>query len=273
MVTMVEHSEDWTTVAVEAAREAGAILLDRMEKGVTIEFKGVMDLVTDADRTAERAIVNRILTVFPAHQILAEEGGVLTSSDSPCKWVIDPLDGTTNYTHGFPSFCISIGLEVDGVIVVGVVFDPMREELFVAEKGKGATCNGQRIAVSKVASLNHALLVTGFSYDVRQDKTDNNFNFFRGFVICAQGVRRTGSAALDLCYVAMGRFDGFWEMKLAPWDVAAGSLMVAEAGGVISSFAGNPFSVYSSEVLASNGLIQHEMLRVLADQGSPAKSL
>ena len=266
MVTLMENSEAWKTVAIEAAREAGDILLDRMEKGLTIEFKGVMDLVTDADRAAERAIVERISSAFPDHQILAEEGGLSSGPVSRYKWVIDPLDGTTNYTHAFPAFCVSIGLEIDGVIVMGVVFDPMRKELFVAEKGKGASCNGQTMSVSRVATLNHALLVTGFSYDVRQDRTDNNFNFFRGFVVRAQGVRRTGSAALDLCYVAMGRFDGFWEMKLAPWDVAAGSLMVTEAGGSISDFVGNPFSIYYNEVLASNRLIQHDMLRVLAGQ-------
>ena len=246
----MEHSEAWKTVAIDAAREAGQILLDWMEKGFTVEFKGAMNLVTDADRAAEDAIVARIASAFPDHQILAEEGGASSGSASRYKWVIDPLDGTTNYTHTFPAFCVSIGLEIDGAIAMGVVFDPMRKELFVAEKGKGASCNGQAILVSRAGTLDHALLVTGFSYDVRQDKTANNFDFFRGFVTRAQGVRRTGTAALDLCYVAMGRFDGFWEMKLAPWDVAAGSLMVTEAGGAISDFSGNPFSIYHDEVLA-----------------------
>lgn len=265
MVKLMENSETWKTVAIDAAQEAGQILLDWMEKGFAIEFKGAMNLVTDADRGAEEAIVARISSAFPDHQILAEEGGASSGPASRYKWVIDPLDGTTNYTHTFPAFCVSIGLEIDGGIVVGVVFDPMRKELFVAEKDKGVWCNGQVISVSRAGTLDHALLVTGFSYDVRQDTTDNNFNFFREFVLQAQGVRRTGSAALDLCYVAMGRFDGFWEMKLAPWDVAAGSLMVTEAGGAISDFAGNPFSIYDSEVLASNGRIQNEMLRVFSD--------
>ncbi len=261
----MEPLDEYTSVAIDAAQEAGQILLDWMEKGFTVEFKGVMNLVTDADRAAEQAIVKRILSAFPDHQILAEEGGASSGSASRYKWVIDPLDGTTNYTHTFPAFCVSIGLEIDGRVAIGVVFDPMRKELFVAEKGKGASCNGETISVSRAKSLDHGLLVTGFSYDVRQDKTDNNFNFFRSFVKRAQGVRRTGSAALDLCYVAMGRFDGFWEMKLAPWDIAAGSLVVTEAGGAISDFSGNPFSIYSDEVLASNGLIHDEMLRVFSE--------
>ena len=205
-------------------------------------------------------IIDRIISVFPDHQVLAEEGGASSSKASRYKWVIDPLDGPTNYTHRFPAFCVSIGLEIDGVVSVGVVFDPMRKELFVAAKGRGATCNGESISVSQTPTLNAALLVTGFSYDVRQDKTDNNFNFFRGFVKQAQGVRRTGSAAIDLCYVAMGRFDGFWEMKLSPWDVAAGSLMVTEAGGLISDFNGTPFSIYGGQLVASNGRIHKEML-------------
>ncbi len=269
----MESLEQFTSVAIKAAQEAGQILLDWMEKGFTVEFKGIMNLVTDADRAAEQAIIARISTAFPTHPILAEEGGTSSGSDARYKWVIDPLDGTTNYTHAFPAFCVSIGLEIDGSIAVGVVFDPMRKELFVAEKGKGASCNGQAISVSRADTLSDALLVTGFSYDVRQDKTANNFNFFRGFVTRAQGVRRTGTAALDLCYVAAGRFDGFWEMKLAPWDVAAGSLMVTEAGGAINDFAGNPFSIYRDEVLASNGIIQKEMLSVFSDPSTKTTHL
>ena len=256
----MKQLDRYISVGVEAAQEGGQVLLDWMEKGFTIEYKGVMDLVTDADRAAEQVIIDRIISVFPDHQVLAEEGGASSSKASPYKWVIDPLDGTTNYTHRFPAFCVSIGLEIDGVVSVGVVFDPMRKELFVAAKGRGATCNGESISVSQTPTLNEALLVTGFSYDVRQDKTDNNFNFFRGFVKQAQGVRRTGSAAIDLCYVAMGRFDGFWEMKLSPWDVAAGSLMVTEAGGLISDFNGTPFSIYGGQLVASNGRIHKEML-------------
>lgn len=256
----MKQLDRYISVGVEAAQEGGQVLLDWMEKGFTIEYKGVMDLVTDADRAAEQVIIDRIISVFPDHQVLAEEGGASSSKASRYKWVIDPLDGTTNYTHRFPAFCVSIGLEIDGVVSVGVVFDPMRKELFVAAKGRGATCNGESISVSQTPTLNEALLVTGFSYDVRQDKTDNNFNFFRGFVKQAQGVRRTGSAAIDLCYVAMGRFDGFWEMKLSPWDVAAGSLMVTEAGGLISDFYGTPFSIYGGQLVASNGRIHKEML-------------
>ena len=264
----MDRVDQYTSVAITAARAAGQTLLERMEEGRTVEFKGVMNMVTDADRAAEQAIIERIASAFPDHRILAEERGASLGSASRYQWVIDPLDGTTNYIHTFPAFCVSIGLEVDGAIVMGVVFDPTRDELFVAKKGKGAQCNGHSISVSHAGTLDHALLVTGFSYDVRHDPTDNNFNFFHGFVMRAQGVRRTGSAALDLCYVAMGRFDGFWEMRLAPWDTAAGSLMVTEAGGTISDFAGTPFSIYGNEVLASNGCIHNEMLHVFANQRS-----
>ncbi len=262
----MESLDDYKSVALQAAREAGQILLDWMEKGFTVEFKGVMDLVTNADHASEEAIVKRISSAFPEHQILAEESGASSGPSSRYKWVVDPLDGTTNFTHRYAAFCVSIGLEIDGVIGMGVVYDPVRKELFVAERGKGAECNGTPLSVSQAPTLNHALLSTGFSYDVRQDKSENNFEFFRRFVVRAQGVRRTGSAAIDLCYVASGRFDGFWEMKLKPWDVAAGSLIVIEAGGAITDFSGKPFSIYGDELVASNGCIQEEMVSVFFDQ-------
>ncbi|HET6369571.1 MAG TPA: inositol monophosphatase family protein, partial [Nitrospiria bacterium] len=186
----------------------------------------------------------------------------LSGGNSPYRWIIDPLDGTTNYAHGFPCFCVSIGLEHEGNVLLGVVYDPIRSELFYAERGKGATLNGRRIRVSSTFSLSRSLLVTGFAYDIRISQ-ENNIDHFTRFSMRSQGVRRTGSAALDLCYVASGRFDGFWEMKLHPWDVAAGSLIVKEAGGEISTFSGDPFYIDSKEILATNGKIHREMIAVL----------
>src|SRR3989449_9382157 len=219
-------------------------------------------MVTDVDRRSERAIVEILHAAFPGHRILAEEGGEHSQRKSPYRWIVDPLDGTTNFTHGFPAFCVSIGLEVEGRIVLGVVYDPLRQELFEAEVGKGALLNGRRIHVAKVPALNKALLVTGFAYD--RDSRQRNLEHFERFVLASQGLRRTGSAALDLCYVAAGRADGFWELKLAPWDVAAGSVIVSEAGGRITDFTGKPFKGDGAETLASNGLIHQEMVKVLA---------
>ncbi|HEY5600372.1 MAG TPA: inositol monophosphatase family protein, partial [Candidatus Manganitrophaceae bacterium] len=198
---------------------------------------------------------------FPDHQIMAEEGHG-SKAPSPYRWVIDPLDGTTNYAHGFPFFCVSIGLEVEGSVLLGVVYDPLRRELFVAEKGKGATLNDKPISVSQVDVLKKSLLVTGFAYDIRVHPK-NNFNHFVNFSLSAQGVRRTGSAALDLCYVAAGRLDGFWELKLNPWDTAAGSLMMLEAGGKVTDLAGKPYSIYDPEILATNGKIHRQMIEIL----------
>ncbi len=248
--------------ALEAAQAAGAILLEHARRGFRIEHKDTVNLVTDADRRAERAIVDRISKDHPAHQILAEEGGMQAGQDSPFKWVIDPLDGTTNFAHGFPAYCVSIGLEYEGRSFLGVVLDPTRDELFVAEAGAGAFLNGTPLRVSRTSLLNGALLVTGFAYDIRESD-QNNLNYFARFALRAQGIRRTGTAALDLCYVAAGRFDGFWELKLHPWDTAAGALMVLEAGGQVTDFRGGPFSIYGQETLASNGLVHTEMVKVL----------
>ena len=250
------------TVAIEAARKAGVTLGEYARKGFRIEHKDAVNLVTDADRRAEETIVDAISRAFPDHQILAEERG-LAGSQSPFKWVIDPLDGTTNFAHGFPAYCVSIGLEYQGRCILGVVCDPTRQELFVGEAGGGAFLNGTPIQVSRASKLDAALLVTGFAYDIRES-SNTNLDHFANFALRVQGLRRTGAAALDLCYVACGRFDGFWELKLHPWDMAAGSVIVQEAGGRMSDFSGEPFSIYSQEIVASNGFIHDAMLAVLS---------
>jgi len=257
-----QEREGLKATAIDAARIAGNILLDYARSGVRIEHKDEVNLVTEADRRSEQAIVETIRKSYPEHCILAEERGLESRGDSPYQWVIDPLDGTTNFAHGFPLYCISIALEYEGQIILGVVLDPTRQELFTAELGGGAAVNGRPITVSKTPRLDAALLVTGFAYDIRHSP-DNNLNHFSRFSLLAQGVRRTGTAAIDLCYVAAGRFDGFWEMKLHPWDMAAGSLIVTEAGGRMSDFKGGVFSIYGADLIASNGLIHDAMAKVL----------
>jgi myo-inositol-1(or 4)-monophosphatase len=256
-------------VAIQAARTAGEVLLYHTRHGFRIEHKNPINLVTDADRAAEASIIATIRETFPTHRVLAEEGGGQEigqeTGQSPFRWVIDPLDGTTNFAHGFPAYCVSIGLEHDGQVVLGVVWDPTRSELFEGERGRGATLNGIPIGVSKTETLLAALLVTGFAYDIREN-ADNNLDHFTHFALKAQGIRRTGTAALDLCYVACGRFDGFWELKLHPWDSAAGSVIVQEAGGRISDFSGHPYSIYGEAILASNGLIHEQMRAVLTGE-------
>ncbi len=254
---------DYRSVAVAAAQQAGKIIADAYRTDFRVDCKGgtSTNLVTDVDRRSEKAIVDILSAAFPDHRILAEEGGEGVTKESPCRWIVDPLDGTTNFAHGYPAFCVSIGLELKGRVVLGVVYDPLRHELFEAEASKGAFLNGERIHVSKVASLNTALLVTGFAYD-RESRQRNLVHFSR-FALESHGIRRSGSAALDLCYVAAGRVDGFWELKLSPWDVAAGSLIVAEAGGRITDFVGNSFKTDGAQTLATNGLIHQEMVEVL----------
>jgi myo-inositol-1(or 4)-monophosphatase len=254
--------DGFKATAVEAATIAGNILVEYVRSGFRIEYKNAVDLVTDADRQSEQAIIDTIRRNYPDHDILAEERGMESAGRSPYKWVIDPLDGTTNFAHGFPMYCVSIGLEHEGRMVLGVILDPTRQELFTAVSGHGTTLNGRRIRVSHTSALDAALLVTGFAYDIRESR-NNNLDYFSQFCLRARGVRRTGSAALDLCYVAAGRFDGFWEMKLHAWDVAAGSLMVTEAGGRMSDFKGGTFSIDGEEMVSSNGLIHGEMLDVL----------
>lgn len=250
--------------AVQTAREAGRILAERFGRITEVSHKGEIDLVTEADLASERFIIERIRNYYPRHAILAEESGPSDAGErrSDYVWIVDPLDGTTNYAHGYPVFAVSIALEHQGEILLGVVYDPMRDELFAAERGAGATLNGRRIRVSDVEDLNKAMLCTGFPYDVRE--RGEFARHFRNFIMTAQAVRRDGSAALDLAYVASGRFDGFWEEGLNPWDVAAGALLVEEAGGRVTDYQGRPFSIYRAPVLASNGLVHDAMMRVLA---------
>jgi myo-inositol-1(or 4)-monophosphatase len=245
------------TVAIQAGRSLQA-KLGRVKK---IGYKGAVNLVTEMDLLSEKIIVSAIRKEHPDHGFLAEEKA-REQTASPYRWVIDPLDGTTNYAHGYPVYGVSIALEREGEIVLGVVYDPSRDELFVAQKGKGARLNGRRIRVSSVPELSRSLLATGFPYDLRENPV-NNFDHFQNFAYRVHAVRRSGSAALDLCYVAAGRFDGFWEMKLGPWDLAAGSLMIQEAGGKVTDFHGRPPGLDGSFVLASNGKIHGEMIKVL----------
>jgi myo-inositol-1(or 4)-monophosphatase len=250
---------------MQTARDAGAILNDRLGRALQVSNKGDIDLVTEADLASEKLIIERINSHYPRHAILAEESGAsedeLASGKSDWKWIIDPLDGTTNYAHGYPCFCVSIALERAGAIEVAVIYDPMRDEMFAAERGQGATLNDRRIRVSAVEDLNSAMLCTGFPYNVRE-----RLDFardFANFTMEAQAVRRDGSAAIDLAYIACGRFDGFWEDGLKPWDVAAGVLLIEEAGGRVSDFTGSALDIYSPKVLASNGLVHDSMMRVL----------
>lgn len=209
----------------------------------------------------EREIIRRIKTRFPDHGLLAEESGK-AEGESSYKWIIDPLDGTVNYAHGYPCYCVSVAMEHEGEVVIGVVYNPCLDELFVAERGKGATLNSKPIATSSISNLKQSLLVTGFAYDVRHSKRDN-LDHFSNFIKRCQAVRRPGSAALDLVYTAMGRFEGFWELKLNAWDVAAGQLILKEAGGMVTRLDGSAFAIYDEEILASNGLIHAAMVEVL----------
>jgi len=253
--------ESFKTLAIRAAKKAGRILQDHLGRVKKVDHKGVVNLVTEMDLLSEKVIVAEIRKLYPKHSILAEEK-THRQEDSPYRWVIDPLDGTTNYAHGYPIFCVSIGLEKDGEIILGVVYDPSRKELFEGEKGKGARLNGRRIHVSPTPNLSQSLLATGFPYDLRESPV-NNFAHFQNFAMRTHAVRRAGSAALDLCYVSAGRFDGFWELKLSPWDLAAGSLIVREAGGEVTDFQGHPIHLDGIQVLASNGKIHGEMIKTL----------
>ena len=257
-------------LAVAAAKEAGRIQTLHLDHSHPVEYKGEFNPVTEVDRLCERAIVKMISDAFAEHDILTEETP-FKGRGSAWKWIIDPLDGTTNYFHGFPCFCVSIGLEVEGEIRMGVVYVPALKELFHAEKGKGAFLNGKRIVVSQVDRLNRSLLCTGFPYDVH-DHADFYLRYFRQFLTKSFAIRRPGSAAIDLSYLAVGRFDGFWEFKLHPWDVAAATLMITEAGGKLTDLQGRPFSIHAEEIVASNGLIHQQMLEVLQEVGDLEKS-
>jgi myo-inositol-1(or 4)-monophosphatase len=248
-------------VGIMAAKKAGLLLKRSLGQERRVGYKGAVNLVTEMDLLSEKVIVSEIGRHYPDHSLLAEEK-TMKQQDSAFRWIIDPLDGTTNYAHGYPVFSVSIALEREEEIILGVVYDPMRDELFVAENKKGARLNGQRIRVSSTPKLSQSLLATGFPYDLRESPV-NNFDHFHNFALRVHAVRRAGSAALDLCYVAAGRFDGFWEMKLGPWDLAAGSLIVREAGGTTTDFLGNPLRLDGKNVLASNGRIHREMIKVL----------
>ena len=261
----------WAPTAESIAREAGARLREFFAEGVATEYKGDVDLVTVADRTVEKLIRGRLAEAFPDHGIYGEEG-TRDRLEQEYRWYVDPLDGTTNFAHGLPHFSVSLGLEhrpagmganEDGTLEAGVVYDPMRDELFLAERGRGALLNGRPIHVSDVPNLAESLVATGFPS--RKRHASPNIHFYHEFTLRSHGVRRYGSAALDLAYVACGRYEAFWEFHLNPWDTAAGFLLVQEAGGRISDFGGGGFRLDSREVLASNGLIHGELVGLFAD--------
>ena len=261
----------WVPAATAIAREAGARLREFYSQGVATEYKGDVDLVTVADRTAEKLIRERLSESFPEHGIYGEEG-TRDRLEGEFRWYVDPLDGTTNFAHGLPQFCVSMGLEQrrkglapdeDGTMVAAVIYDPLREELFIAERGRGALLNGRPMHVSSTPELAEALVATGFPSKKRHESP--NIHFYHEFSLRSHGVRRAGSAALDLAYVAAGRLDGFWEFNINPWDTAAGYLLVEEAGGQMTGFAGQPFRLDSREILASNGLIHAELMGLFAD--------
>jgi myo-inositol-1(or 4)-monophosphatase len=248
--------------AVDLARKSGVLLKETFTKTHKIQYKGEINIVTEADKMSEDLIIAAIDRKFPDHGILSEESPAITGAGK-LRWIIDPLDGTTNYAHGYPVFCVSIALENEGEIVLGVVYDPMREEMFIAERGEGAYLNDKKLKVSSVSNISRSLLATGFPYDIRDSK-ENNLDYFNSMAVNVQAIRRAGAAALDLAYLAAGRFDGFWELKLKPWDTAAGCLLVTEAGGAISDIAGKKWHLQSPNLLASNGLIHEQMIKVLS---------
>lgn len=250
--------------AKQAALKAGKVHLKYYGKQKEIFHKiNEFDLVTNVDREAEDIIIETIQGNFGNHSYLAEESHQMDNK-SPFQWVIDPLDGTTNYAHNFPQFCVSIGLMYNKELFLGVVYDPLKKELFHAVKGLGAFLNDKPIYVSSVKNLSESLLATGFPYD-RSDKNFNNLNYFESFLYKAQAIRRPGSAALDLCYLACGRIDGFWELKLAPWDTAAGAIIIREAGGIVTNFFSDSFDIFIQNIIASNKYIQEEMIQVLKE--------
>ena len=249
--------------AIETARDAGHILLEKFGRKINVSKKGDINLVTEADLASEALIIERIKSYYPKHSILAEEAGnaVVIGGENTWKWIIDPLDGTTNFAHGYPCFCVTIALEHDSEIVLGVTYDPTRDEMFAAERGRGATLNGKPIRVSETEALSEALIVTGFPYDFK--RRDDFARHLTRFLVESRGVRRDGSAAIDMAYVACGRFDGFWEEGLNPWDMAAGLLLIEESGGQVSGYGGSKFNIYEPPIVASNGLIHGQMLDVL----------
>ncbi len=262
-------SGEYLEAAVETAQEAGKILLEEFERPAHITYKGEVDLVTQADRRSEEAIVARLKKHFPDHTVVAEEG---SGHERPSKycWYVDPLDGTTNFAHGYPCFAVSIGLAEEDELIAGVVYNPVSQELFAAARGVGATLNGRDIHVSAIDRLATSLLATGFPSHKRAKNP--NIHYYWDFTLKSHGVRRDGSAALDLAGVAAGRFDGFWEFGLKPWDTAAGVLLVEEAGGRVSDFEGKPYKLGGRVILASNALVHQEMQRVAGEIEKKVKS-
>lgn len=256
-------------VAVEAALSAGETLIKKFGRIIHAAFKGERDLVTEADRMSEEVVVSTIRKAFPRHRICAEERGCIGEGEvqDEFEWFIDPLDGTTNFAHGVPIFAVSVGLVSHGTLVLGVVYNPVAKELFVAQSGRGAFLNGIRIGVSKVSDIGRALLATGFPYDM-SDRADNNLDNFTRVATRAQGVRRLGVASIDLAYVACGRFDAFWEPGLAPWDVAAGVVLVREAGGAVTDYSGREPLLNSGQIVASNGKVHGSLLQILSIKNS-----
>ena len=253
---------EFLKVAGDTAREAGAVLRREFDRPKKISYKGEVDIVTESDRRSEEIIVARIREHFPGHAIIAEEGGGASAAAAGAKycWHVDPLDGTTNFAHGYPCFAVSIGLSEDGEPIAGVVFNPVSDEFFTAARGEGAYLNGQPIRVSSIEKLATSLVATGFP--THQRKRSANMNYYWEFTLRSHGVRRDGSAALDLCSVACGRFDAYWEFRLNSWDTAAGALLVREAGGLVTAIDGGPYRLGGPSLLASNGLIHEEMKEV-----------
>jgi myo-inositol-1(or 4)-monophosphatase len=241
------------------AREAGALLMTYFDRRIAIEYKGDADLVTAADRASEKLIVGKLRELWPSHEIVGEEGTRDNTGTSDYRWYVDPLDGTTNFAHGYPVFCVSIGLEYRNELIVGVLYDPTRNELFAAAKGSGATLNGKPIHVSTTRTLSESILATGFPSHKRHKNP--NIHFYHQITLRTHGIRRAGSAALDLANVACGRYDGFWEFNLNPWDTSAAVVIVREAGGVVTKFDGSDFNIDSREVLASNRLLHEELMQ------------
>lgn len=249
--------------AQAAAKAAGGLLKKSLNKKHSISYKGRKNLVTEMDKKSEALIIRHIRAKYPSHSIHSEESGLFDKAQSEYKWIIDPLDGTTNYAHGFNFFAVSIALMKKGRMIAGAVYDPIRDEMFYAAKGCGAYLNGKRIRVSKINKINESLLSTGFPYKLGK-AMKKNIAYFISFMMKAQAIRRPGSASLDLCYVAAGRFDGFWEMELHPWDTAAGALIVKEAGGMVTDFTLNKFNPFMKQIVASNSMIHSQMIRVLS---------
>jgi len=256
---MKEDIDRYLETAFQSAEKAGLVLMDGYKREKRIAYKGEINLVTDIDFKSEEIIINHIKSFHPSHGFLSEET-LHEKKKSDYLWIIDPLDGTVNYAHHFPCFSISIALMISGIIQLGVVYDPLRQELFHSVRGKGAFLNSKPVKSSRIDLLTNALVATGFPYDIRKGKR-NNIAIHDHIILKAQAIRRGGSAALDLCYVASGRLDGFWELKLSPWDVAAGGLIVEESGGRVTDFSGRNYTVYDKEILATNSLI-HDELRI-----------